>query len=245
MQTFSFLRPDWPAPANVRAASTFRTGGVSHRPYDDLNLAVHVGDAPEAVAENRRILRAALHLPAEPFWLEQVHSDTVVEANVVSQIPRADGSVARTSGTVCAVLTADCLPVLFCSRDGDRVAVAHAGWRGLGAGILDNTVGSLGLPGNELIAWLGPAIGQNAFEVGDDVRIAILARDAGAAHAFRANSRGRWQCDLVEIARRNLAQLGVRDIHGGEYCTHADEERFFSYRRDGKCGRMATLIWLE
>jgi len=244
MQKISIIQPNWPAPPNVRAASTLRTGGVSREPYDDFNLATHVGDAPQAVAENRRLLRVALRLPAEPVWLEQIHSDAVVEATDCAAPPRADACVARAAGQVCAVLTADCLPVLFCSRDGERIAAAHAGWRGLAAGILDNTVGSLGLPGNELMAWLGPAISQPNFEVGDDVRIAFLARDAGAAQAFVLNARGRWQCDLYELARRNLAQLGVRDVYGGGYCTYA-EDRFFSYRRDGQCGRMATMVWTE
>lgn len=242
---FSFLTPNWPAPTNVHAACTLRSGGVSAAPYDSFNLAAHVGDDPKAVADNRRLLRSALRLPSEPRWLDQVHSDIVVEASEWSQPKRADASVARDVGQVCVVLTADCLPVLFCSRDGDRVAAAHAGWRGLAAGILDNTVGSLGLPGHELMAWLGPAIGQSAFEVGDDVRVAFLARDSGAAHAFAANARGRWQCDLYELARRNLTQLGVREIYGGDYCTYSDADRFFSYRRDGQCGRMATLVWTE
>jgi len=246
VQRLAHLQPDWPAPTNVRAASTLRDGGVSVEPYDTCNLAAHVGDDPQAVRENRRRLRGALRLPSEPCWLEQVHGVSVFEANSASSSPpRADAAVARAPGSVCAVLTADCLPVLFASRDGDRVAAAHAGWRGLAAGVLDNTVGALGLPGRQLIAWLGPAISQNAFEVGDEVRVAFLARDSGNAAAFRANARGRWQCDLYELARRNLAQLGVRDVHGGGYCTYADNERFFSYRRDGQCGRMATLIWLE
>ncbi len=246
LQKFSFIKPMWPAPQNVCAASTFRTGGVSYEPYDDFNLAAHVGDAPQSLAENRRILRAALKLPNEPSWLDQVHSDSVVDANSSPQTPwRADACVARSAGIVCAVLTADCLPVLFCSRDGDRVAAAHAGWRGLAAGILDNTIGSLGLPGHELIAWLGPAISQSAFEVGDEVRIAFIARDSGNASAFESNARGRWQCDLYQLARRNLRLQGIREIYGGDHCTFADEDRFFSYRRDGQCGRMATLIWLS
>jgi YfiH family protein len=244
MRKFAYLQPDWPAPTNVRAASTFRTGGVSRAPYDDFNLAAHVGDDPKAVQENRRILRAALRLPNEPCWLDQVHSDAVVEATARAQPLRADACVARNIGQVCAIMTADCLPVLFCSRNGDRVAAAHAGWRGLAAGILDNTVGSLGLPGHELIAWLGPAISQSAFEVGDDVRVAFLARDSGSSHAFAPNSRGRWQCDLYELARRNLSQLGVTAVYGGGHCTYADEDRFFSYRRDGQCGRMASLVWI-
>lgn len=245
MQTLSYITPHWPAPSRVRAASTLRTGGVSRPPFDELNLAGHVGDNPAAVAENRRILRAGLKLPKEPCWLEQVHSDVVVEAGAWAQPRRADACVARASGQVCTVLTADCLPILFCSRQGDRVAAAHAGWRGLAAGILDNTVGSLGLPGHELLAWIGPAIGQAAYEVGDDVRGAFTARDSRATEAFAANSRGRWQCDMEGLARRNLVQLGIRDIYGGGYCTFADETRFFSYRRDGECGRMATLIWIE
>jgi YfiH family protein len=245
MPKLAFIQPNWPAPANVHAASTLRSGGVSREPYDTFNLAAHVGDELQAVTENRRLLKSALRLSAEPAWLEQIHSDIVVEVASASPPPRADASVARIAGSVCAILTADCLPVLFCSRDGDRVAAAHAGWRGLAAGILDTTVGSLGLPGGELIAWLGPAISQQAYEVGDDVRIACLARDSGAASAFKPNARGRWQCDLYQLARRNLAQLGVHAVYGGDYCTYADSDRFYSFRRDGQCGRMATLVWME
>jgi polyphenol oxidase len=245
MQKIPFIQPNWPAPSNVRTASTLRSGGVSREPFDSFNLAAHVGDLPQAVAENRRLLKAALRLPAEPAWLEQIHSDIVVDASDCASPQRADACVARSSGRVCAVLTADCLPVLFCSRDGDRVAAAHAGWRGLAAGILDTTVGSLGLPGSELMAWLGPAISQPAFEVGDDVRIAMLARDVGFANAFVPNARGRWQCDLYELARRNLAQLGVHAVYGGGYCTYGDDDHFFSYRRDGQCGRMASLVWID
>lgn len=243
MQATEHLRPNWPAPPNVRACSTLRTGGVSRAPYDSFNLAAHVGDDPDSVTENRRLLGKALSLPNEPAWLDQVHSNVVVTADRWSQPPRADACVATAPGHVCAVLTADCLPVLFCNRDGTRVAAAHAGWRGLAAGILDNTVRALGVPAVDLIAWLGPAISQPAFEVGDDVRSAFLSRDPGAASAFAPNARQRWQCDLYELARRNLAQLGVREVHGGGFCTVAEKERFFSYRRDGQCGRMATLIW--
>lgn len=239
-----FLHPHWPAPANVRAVSTLRTGGVSHAPYDSFNLASHVGDENQAVAENRRCLRDQLSLPGEPAWLDQVHSNVAVIADHWPQPPRADACVATSRGQVCVVLTADCLPVLFCSRDGTRVAAAHAGWRGLAAGILDNTVRLLSVPGKELLAWMGPAISQPAFEVGDDVRSVFLARDSGAAPAFAPNARQRWQCDLYELARRNLAQLGVHDVYGGDHCTHAEAERFFSFRRDGQCGRMATLIWV-
>jgi polyphenol oxidase len=245
MLKLTYIQPDWPAPTQVRAASTVRGGGVSRGPYEGFNLATHVGDEPHCVAENRGMLRAALNLPAEPSWLNQVHGDAAVEAGSWNSPPRADGCVARGPGQVCAVMTADCLPVLFCNRDGDRVGVAHAGWRGLAAGILDTTVSALGLPGGELMAWLGPAIGQSAYEVGDDVRVALLARDMGATVAFRQNDRGRWQLDLYELARRALRALGIREIYGGGYCTYTDAERFFSFRRDGQCGRMATLVWIE
>lgn len=240
----SYLRPEWPAPPAVRAASTLRDGGVSHGVYHSLNLGTHVGDEPAAVRENRARLHAALHLPTEPCWLEQVHGAAVVEAGTWPSPARADACVARDPGSVCAVLTADCLPVLFCSRAGDRVAAAHAGWRGLAAGVLDSTVSSLGLPGGEILAWLGPAIGPPAFEVGDEVRIAFTARDAAAERAFERNVRGRWQADLYALARLELGRLGVQAVYGGGLCTYADE-RFFSYRRDGQTGRMATLIWIE
>jgi polyphenol oxidase len=249
MQKLSYIQPNWPAPLHIRAASTYRSGGVSRAPYDDFNLAAHVGDDSQAVEENRARLRSTLQLPNEPCWLQQVHSDKVIEARDYTSPPQADASVARESGVVCAVLTADCLPVLFCSRSGDRVAAAHAGWRGLAAGVLDNTVGALGLPGYEIIAWLGPAISQPAYEVGDDVRIPFLGRDSNAASAFKANSHGKWQCDLYELAHLNLMRLGIREIYGGDYCTYSDEDHFFSHRRDsqraGQCGRMASLIWID
>lgn len=239
-----WLRPNWPAPVNVRAASTLRSGGVSEPPFDDLNLALHVSDAPQAVHENRRRLATALQLPSEPCWLDQVHGSSVVEAGNWTTPPKADACIARSTGQVCVVMTADCLPVLFCSRSGDRVAAAHAGWRGLTGGVLDSTVSSLGLPGEELLAWLGPAIGPQAFEVGDEVRIAFTARDAAAARAFMPKANGRWLADLNELARLELRRLGVHAIYGGDGCTVSEPTRFFSYRRDGKTGRMASLIWL-
>ena len=242
---FEWLQPEWPAPANVRTASTLRTGGVSAMPFDTLNLGDHVGDAPEAVQSNRQRLREALRLPDEPCWLNQVHGSRVIEAGKSAAPPEADACIARSTGQVCVVMTADCLPVLFCNREGDRVAAAHAGWRGLAGGVLESTVNSLGLPGSQLMAWLGPAIGPDAFEVGDEVRIAFTARDAAAAQAFRPSHRaGHWLADLYLLARQDLARLGVQAVYGGGLCTYSDGSRFFSYRRDGKCGRMATLIWL-
>lgn len=240
----NWIQPDWPAPLNVRAASTLRSGGVSHAPFDTLNLGTHVGDSPQAVRENRDRVATALQLPSEPCWLNQVHGTTVVEANCWTSPPQADACIARSTNKVCVVMTADCLPVLFCSRDGDRVAAAHAGWRGLAGGVLDSTFSSLGLPGSQLLAWLGPAIGPRAFEVGDDVRIAFTSRDAAAATAFVPNANGRWFADLYQLARLELGRLGVHAIYGGGACTFYEEERFFSYRRDGQTGRMATFIWM-
>jgi len=240
-----WITPDWPAPASVRAASTLRFGGMSEGGFSSLNLAFHVEDDPKAVTENRRRLRDALGLPAEPAWLNQVHGVRVVEAGAWQAPPAADASIARSRGEVCVVMTADCLPVLFCDRSGSRVGAAHAGWRGLVGGVLGATVESLGVPPAELLAWLGPAIEQAAFEVGDEVREQFVARDPGNAVCFERNARGRWQADLYELARRELRRLGVEAIHGGGFGTYSDQERFFSYRREARTGRMATLIWLE
>jgi len=243
---FDCLQADWPAPATVHTASTLRSGGVSAPPFDTLNLGAHVGDEPEAVRSNRQRLRAALRLPGEPCWLNQVHGSRVIEAGQWTSPPEADACIARSPGQVCAVMTADCLPVLFCNREGDRVAAAHAGWRGLAGGVLESTISSLGLPGTQILAWLGPAIGPQAFEVGDEVRIAFTARDAVAAQAFRPSHRaGHWLADLYLLARQELTRLGVHAVYGGGFCTYSDAARFFSYRRDGRTGRMASLIWLD
>jgi YfiH family protein len=238
-----FLRPDWAAPAGVRAAMTTRRGGVSQAPYASFNLAQHVGDDPAAVAENRRRLRAALALPVEPAWLGQVHGARV--AILPSQAEgAADGVVTFGRGAVCAVLVADCLPVFLANRGGDRVGLAHAGWRGLAAGVVEATVAALDCEPATLVAWLGPSIGPDAFEVGGEVRDAFLAGDPGAASAFRAGRGGRWLADLPALARRRLAMAGVADVSGGDLCTHSDAARFYSYRRDGATGRMAALAWL-
>lgn len=246
------LTPDWPAPRAVRAAFTLRTGGVSAPPYDSLNLGMHVGDYPEAVAENRRRVRSFLRLPAEPAWIEQVHGTEVLDLDINSAAATqqsghmtADAVVTRQSRYVCAVQVADCLPVLFAARDGSAVAVAHAGWRGLAAGVLESTVARLAVEPDRLVAWLGPAISFKHFEVGEEVRAAFIEHDPAAASAFASNASGRWQCDLQSLARRRLEGLGVTEVHGGTWCTSADPARFFSYRRDGRCGRMAALIWLE
>lgn len=240
------LAPEWPAPPRVRAAFTLRSGGVSRPPFDSLNVGAHVGDEPAAVAENRRRVRAALALPAEPGWLEQVHGVRVADLDTArGAAAPADAALTRSTGRVCAVQVADCLPVLLAARDGSAVAVAHAGWRGLAAGVLEATVAALGGAAGELVAWLGPAISQRHFEVGEEVRAAFLASDPDAGGAFMANARGHWQCDLAALARRRLGALGVTAVSGGTWCTHADPARFFSFRRDGRCGRMAALVWLE
>jgi YfiH family protein len=218
---------------------------VSVAPWDSLNIGAHVGDAPESVAANRARLKALLSLPAEPAWLSQVHGVAVrdLDAAPGGGLETADAAVARERGRVCAIMVADCLPVLFATRDGARIGAAHAGWRGLASGVLENTVRALGVPGDELTAWLGPAISREHFEVGDEVRAEFVAADASAADAFERNARGRWQADLVALARRRLSALGITDVSGGEWCTFADRARFFSHRRDGKGGRMVALIW--
>jgi YfiH family protein len=246
----SLLRFNWPLASGLRAAFTTRTGGVSGAPWDSFNVAAHVGDAPADVTANRLRLKELLALREEPGWLNQVHGVTVCNLDSAERDPSvtADAAVASVPGRVCVVMVADCLPVLFASRDGHQVAAAHAGWRGLAAGVLERTIAALGVPGPGLSAWLGPAISKENFEVGEEVRAAFVDADSGTASAFVANSRGRWQADLVGLARRRLAAMGVTDVSGGEWCTFADRERFFSHRRDGhlhagKGGRMAALIW--
>lgn len=241
-----WILPDWPAPPSVRAVQTTRSGGVSVPPYDSFNLSPNVGDDARAVDANRAALRDHAGLPAEPVWLHQVHGTTVVSAHGEGLPREADAAWTNRPGVVCAVMTADCLPVLLCDRRGEEVAVAHAGWRGLAAGVLERTLGELSAPATDLMAWLGPAIGPDAYEVGGEVRERFLQLDAGASACFSAGRPGHWYADLYCLARRRLHGLGVRDIKGGGYCTHGDPQRFYSHRRDGpKSGRMATLIWLS
>lgn len=238
------LLPDWPAPPRVQALSTTRAGGVSVGPYQSLNLGDHVGDDPAAVDINRARLQGML--PAEPLWLRQVHGTAVADGDAPGAGPvEADAAVARRMGQVCAILTADCLPVLFCDRGGTVVAAAHAGWRGLLGGVLERTLAVMGVPPGAVLAWLGPAIGQAAFEVGDEVREAFVADDPGAISGFKAGPvPGKWRADLAGLARRRLARSGVSAVYGGAHCTYQDARRFFSYRRDGTTGRMGTFIWL-
>jgi purine-nucleoside/S-methyl-5'-thioadenosine phosphorylase / adenosine deaminase len=257
----AWVEADWPAPGGVRALCTFRTGGASAAPYHSLNLGCHVGDAPAAVAENRRRLRVAAGLPAEPFWLEQVHGADVADLDAAPdpgdagrpggarRVGPADAAFTRGLGRVCAILTADCLPLLLAAESGDLVAAAHAGWRGLAGGVIEATMAAVtaagAVPPERFLAWLGPAIGPRHFEVGAEVREALLAGDPGAEAAFAPNARGRFMADLGTLARRRLEARGVDRIYGGGECTFEAGDRYFSYRRDGVTGRQAALIWLE
>ena len=238
-----WLAPDWPAPANIHAATTLRTGGVSQGRYASLNPATHVGDDSDLVQQNRRIIRELLDLPSEPIWLDQIHSNRAVKAVKTVSIQQADASYTDEAGVVCAVMTADCLPLLACSTDGTQVAAIHAGWRGLLAGVIGNTVAAL--QQRNLLVWLGPAIGPDCFEVGAEVRDAFLDKSAAFNRAFKEQNQNKWLTDIYQLARIELASVGIDEVYGGTHCTVTEHERFYSYRRDTQTGRMATLIWRE
>lgn len=238
-----WIIPDWPAPSNVGALQTTRQGGVSQSPYASLNLGDHVGDEPRLVMANRQIVQEKI--AGMPLWLRQVHGVNVLDAEVACCNAEADAAIAHASGRTCVVMTADCLPVLLCDRAGTVVAAVHAGWRSLCAGILERTAAKMACPGDQVIAWLGPAIGPQAFEVGDDVRSAFLRVDARADHAFVAAGQGKWLADIYKLARQRLSIVGVSAVFGGQWCTVNDCERFFSYRREGVTGRMGSFIWLK
>ncbi len=239
----NLLVPAWPAPANVRVLQTLRTGGCSPAPWDSFNLGDHVGDSSALVAANRAMLRE--WLPVEPLWLQQVHGIATVNADFETKLLEADAAIARQPGSVCVVMTADCLPVLLSDRAGTVVAAAHAGWRGLAAGVLEATIEKMDVPASELLAWLGPAIGPKCFEVGDEVRANFVDKDPAATLAFATKPSGKWLADIYTLARQRLQAAGVNSISGGDFCTFTEAERFFSYRRDGVTGRMASLIWLD
>ncbi|PJG59578.1 peptidoglycan editing factor PgeF [Aeromonas cavernicola] len=241
-----WIEPNWPAPAHVKALSTTRDGGVSIGPFAGLNLGSHVGDALSQVETNRTRLQQAAQIPSPLHWLNQVHG-TVVHplSNHDEQAPDADAACAHQARQACIVMTADCLPVLFCDRAGSVVAAAHAGWRGLKEGVLEASIAAMGCEPSEILAWLGPAIGPTAFEVGGEVREAFMVEQAEAAAAFVPSlNEGKWLADIYQLARLRLARAGVNAVYGGEYCTFSDREQFYSYRRDGQTGRMASLIWL-
>jgi YfiH family protein len=241
-----FIVPDWPVPSGVGCLSTTRRGGVSQGAFSTLNLGAHVGDDPKAVAANRDIVRRSIG--ARPVWLNQVHGTRVVDAAEHRRDdvpPEADAACTRQTETACTVMTADCLPVLLCDDAGTVVAAAHAGWRGLLAGVLETSVAAMGVPGKSLMAWLGPAIGPQAFEVGDEVRTAFVAAASEAAPAFQSVAGGKWLADIYLLARQCLKEQGIERVFGGSFCTVTEADRFFSYRRDGQTGRMASMIWLK
>lgn len=236
-----WIRADWPAPRGIRALCTTRVGGCSEGPWATMNLGGNCGDDPERVSRNRAILEQ--DLPGKPLWLKQVHGVDVIDHRVVAEDSEseADAQVAFEAGQICSVLTADCLPVLFCSRNGDRVAAAHAGWRGLANGVLQATVNALECDPGDLLAWLGPGIGPAAYEVGQDV---LDAFSGDFPNGFK-QSGDHWLMDMYTLARLKLAAAGVIRVYGGNWCTFGQEELFFSYRRDGITGRMASLVWIE
>lgn len=241
-----FIEPNWPAPANIRALQTTRLGGESLGSYESLNLGGHVADNELHVTQNRR--RLGEHLPSSPLWLQQVHGTVVVNEVQAQNQPEADGSYTKEVDKVCAVMTADCLPVLFCNESGTQVAAIHAGWRGLAAGILEKTLECFECKNEAILIWLGPAIGPNTFEVGLPVYEAFCQKHPEALHCFKKleiEGQDKWHADLYSLARLRLNKAGVQKIYGGERCTFTDEEHFFSYRRDGITGRMATCIWLH
>ena len=242
-----WIAPDWPAPPGVRTVTTTRLGGESRSPYESLNLGTGTGDAPSTVARNRARLRSSLGLEHEPCWLGQVHGRVVVRAAHYNHAPRADASVGERGSPPCVVLTADCLPVVLCDASGTRVGIAHAGWRGLANRVIASCVGCMDRAGRDLLAWLGPAIGPESYEVGPEVRDACLAATPGARSAFVPSPacKGRWLADLYAIAACQLESMGVTRIYGGGFCTYADRRRFFSHRRDGTTGRFATLAWIQ
>jgi YfiH family protein len=239
------LQPDWPAPTHVKALVTTRQGGCSNAPYDSLNLADHVGDDVVCVARNRALLVRQCRLPATPFWLSQVHGCAVVSPDSASPGCQADAVYSDQPGVVCAVLTADCLPLLITDRRGREVCAVHAGWRGLAAGVIENALARFQNPAQELLVWLGPAIGPGAFEVGDEVRERFLGDRQAAAQLFTLTRPGHWLADIYALARMRLNAAGVTFISGGDYCTFTQQSLFFSYRRDGMTGRMAAMIWRQ
>ena len=246
MSQLNFITPNWPAPANVKALQTTRVGGVSVAPYASLNLGAHVNDDGNTVAHNRQLLSP--YLPSEPVWVNQVHGIEVIDAAESGCLESADASFATKNNVVCVTMTADCLPVLLCDTDGTVVAAVHAGWRGLCDGVIESAVNKMPVQASHILAWLGPAISPNAFEVGDDVREQFIQKDSQAVLAFKPQG-DKWLCDMYLIAKQRLKNLGVTQIYGGsineDFCTYTDEVRFFSFRRDNVTGRMASMIWLS
>lgn len=241
-----WITPDWPAPSTVKAVMTTRHGGYSQSPYDAMNLGDHVGDDVSMVQKNRDSLKAQLNLSQEPLWLTQVHGIAVANADdqSIQAGLEADAAVAKQQGSVCSIMTADCLPVLFCNKQGTAVGAAHAGWRGLQAGVLEATVKALHCDNADVMAWMGAAIGPDHFEVGAEVREAFISAQADAVDAFKLSNNEKWLANIYQLATLRLQAIGVTKIYGGSECTYSDSTRFFSYRKAHKTGRMASLIWI-
>lgn len=250
MRELEFIKPSWPAPANVKTLQTTRIGGFSQTPYASLNLGMHVGDDVSVVAKNRQLLRA--YLPSEPVWVNQVHGIDVIDAAKNTGLQNADASFTTQANIVCVTMTADCLPVLLCDKAGTVVSAVHAGWRGLCDGAIEAAVNKMAVCPKDILAWLGPAIGPHAFEVGDDVRQQFILKDTQSELAFKPHAdhqlNAKWLCNMYLIAQQRLNKLGVTLVYGGSvnehFCTYTDDPRFFSYRRDSVTGRMASMIWL-
>lgn len=241
----TFVKPDWPLSDHVHALTTTRQGGVSHPPFDSLNLATHVHDNPADVTENRHRLKTELLLPNDPFWLNQQHTNRVINLDETNS-QDADGSYTAKKDIICCVLTADCLPILLSDKSGTEVAAIHAGWRGLASGIIDNGIKHFKHSPKELFAWIGPAISRDHYEIDNSVRSQFLHNDIDSAPAFIPSRTDHWRLDLPKLAKQYLKKCGITQIYGGDYCTFSDVKRFYSYRRDGgKTGRIATLIWLS
>ncbi len=239
------ITPDWPAPPTVAAISTTRNAGVSEGAYTNFNIGAHCGDNPDHVACNRKALREQCGFPTEPSWLKQVHGDHVVALHQDKALldRTADASYTTDTNTVCVVMTADCLPILFCDKQGTCVASVHAGWRSLAAGIIEKTIAALPASPDDLLAWFGPAIGADAFEIGDEVKAQLSIPDSD--HCFTHNAAGRWFCSLTGLASLRCQRVGVTALYGGEHCTYREKDRFYSYRRDGQTGRLGSFIWLK
>lgn len=242
----NYIQPEWPAPPNIKAYCTLRTGGVSKPPFDSFNLATHVGDNENDVQKNRALLQSTLHLPTEPLWISQVHGIHAVQADTSAQNVTADASFTCKPNTICAVMTADCLPLLICDKEASYVAAIHAGWRGLAAGIIEHTIAKLPMPRESLLIWLGPAIGPTAFEVGAEIVELFAQHDKKARAAFQP-TKDKWLGDIYTLAKQRLADCNInpKNIYGGEFCTYTDKDRFYSFRRDNITGRMANLIWIS
>lgn len=245
-QVIEFIRPTWPAPQNVSAVATMRSGGVSAAPFDGLNLAGHVGDEPASVEANRKLLREQLNLPSTPCWLNQTHSNraTILRGNADYDID-SDSAITRKKGRIAVVMTADCLPILLCNEEGSEVAAIHAGWRGLADGIVSNTLAKMASATDQLMAWIGPAISQQRFEVGEDVFQLFIDSNKNADDFFHANRPQRWLCNLTGLAQQQLSELGVKQVYQSGLCSYSDASKFYSYRRDNVTGRMACLIWIN